>query len=225
MISLFTHETLCIIHEDFVSFTSRDQQIWFPHSCNSAAPGVARLHPPAFPFAGTLMNIAGPTGDNCSSKSQFLASHKPQGVHVVPFPAPPPLLLPQGSKKQSWVFCLQSHICAAWSKTQEHLAPRLMFYFSKYCSEGTKNPHHRVTQCLFFGGQSWPPNPAASSLYSLWQWAPEERGITLPNPSYSLKLILIQQDLVGTFLGKSWVSVSQWQVGPFVMCVRWGGHI
>lgn len=42
------------------------------------------------------------------------------------------------------------------------------------------------------------------------------------SPPYNVrKLIWIQQDLVGAFLGKPWVSMSQWQsVGSRVMGVR-----
>lgn len=41
MISLFTHEASCIIHEDCVSFTSKDQQIWPLDSCNFTGPASA----------------------------------------------------------------------------------------------------------------------------------------------------------------------------------------
>lgn len=140
-------------------------------------------------------------------------------------PHPPPLLLPQGSKKQRWVFGLWSHTCAVWSEAQECLPPRLRSYFSKHGSEGTKPPRATALPSISNLEDSWLSNSAAPRPFRLWRWPPEERHIawTFLNPPYNVsKLLWIQQDLVEAFLGKPWVSVSQWQVGSHVMGVRKG---
>lgn len=133
---------------------------------------------------------------------------------------PPPRLLPHGSKKQRWVFCLWSHICPAWSEAQECLRPRLRSYFSKHGSEGTK-PLSTASPSISDLEDIWLSNSAAPCPV---RWPPEERDIARAflNPPYNVwKLIWIQQDLVGAFLGKPWVSMSQWQsVGSRVMGVR-----
>lgn len=88
-----------------------------------------------------------------------------------------------------------------------------------------QNPHATASPNVSDLEDSWLSNSAAPGPFRLWQWPPEERDIARAflNPPYNvLKLLWVQQDLVRAFLGKPWVSVSQWQVGSRVMGVRWG---
>lgn len=92
---------------------------------------------------------------------------------------------------------------------------------------GVKEQNPRATALPSISNleDSWLSNSAAPCPFRLWRWPPEKRDIAraLLNPPYNVsKLPWIQQDLVGAFLGKSWVSVSQWQVGSRVMGVKWG---
>lgn len=92
---------------------------------------------------------------------------------------------------------------------------------------GVKEQNPRATALPSISNleDSWLSNSAAPRPFRLWRWPPEERHIAwafLNLPYNVSKLLWIQQDLVEAFLGKSWVSVSQWQVGSHVMGVRKG---